>query len=115
MDNKGKYIPDLLTAPGDVIKVHLDSLKLTQDDFVTEAGLSKEIVTGIINGDLPITQDIASRLEKVLGGPVHFWLAMEQLYQEDKRKLAEQEQREMILDDTPTKILLKTLWARAFA
>lgn len=46
-------------------------------------GLSEKHVSKLINGDTPLTHQIAQRLESVLGAPASFWANLEIIYREN--------------------------------
>lgn len=68
--------------PGETIKEQLESQHISQKDFVTRMGIPIKRLNNLINGDVPITQDVARRLEMVLGVPAPFWIRLEKIYRE---------------------------------
>lgn len=83
------FLPDYLVTSGEVLQDHLDSINLSVKKLSSRIGLPQETIDQIIHAKSPITPDIASLLEKHLGRPAHFWLKLEQDYQEDKCRLEE--------------------------
>ena len=73
----------IATPPGFTIKEQIDNRGMTQKDFAKRMGLSEKHISRLINGDVQLTQDVAYRLEMVLGIPASFWNNLEALYRED--------------------------------
>ena len=64
--------------PGEVIADILDDLGMSQTKFAEILGVSRRTVNEIIQGQRPITVDLAIRIGKALGnGPV-LWLNLQQ-------------------------------------
>jgi len=83
-----EYSPDYLVAPGEILEEYLEYEGISQSVFAKQTGLSEEIIDGIIKAETPITEEIALRFECTLGRPAHFWINLEQQYQEEKVRLA---------------------------
>ncbi|MEB3219762.1 MAG: HigA family addiction module antitoxin [Nostocales cyanobacterium 94392] len=64
--------------PGEVIADILDDLDIDSTKFAEILGVSNQIVNEIINGQKPITVDIAIRLGKALGNGPRLWLNLQQ-------------------------------------
>lgn len=73
----------IATPPGLTIKEQIDDRGMTQKDFSKRMGLSEKHISHLINGEVQLTQDVAYRLEMVLGVPASFWNNLEALYRED--------------------------------
>lgn len=57
--------------------------ELTVEEFTKRIGLSERHISKLINGDTPLTHQIAQRLESVLGAPASFWDNLEAIYREN--------------------------------
>ncbi len=66
--------------PGYSIAEALEDLSLSQTKFSSAMDYSTEQVYKLVNGDVPINEDIAIRLERVLGIPASFWMNLESTY-----------------------------------
>lgn len=78
--------------PGATIREQLESRGMTQKEFALRMGLSEKHISHLINGQVELTQDVALRLESVLGLPASFWNNLESIYREKlTRVIAEQE------------------------
>ncbi len=90
-ETANRYVPDYAVSPGEVLEEYLDSYGMTQAELADRLGFAKKTVNEIIKGKAPIMPDTALKLERVFGRPTHFWNNLEQQYQEDRARLAEQE------------------------
>lgn len=76
------FAPNWVSPPGDTIADVLEERGWTQDELARRLGYTEKHVSQLINGKAAITEDIASRLERVLGGTANFWLRKEATYRE---------------------------------
>ena len=86
-----QLLSDLPIPPGETLAEEIEFIGMTQQELAREAGLSPELVHAIIQGEAPITETTAERLEKVLGVPSHLWVNLETRYQLTKARLEERE------------------------
>ena len=78
--------------PGATIREQLENRGMIQKEFALRMGLSEKHISHLINGQVELTQDVALRLESVLGVPASFWNNLESIYREKlTRVIAEQE------------------------
>lgn len=66
--------------PGYTIEEQLNENQLTQKEFAKLMELSENSVNALISGQMLLSVDIATKLEKVLGIPAQFWLNLEAIY-----------------------------------
>lgn len=64
--------------PGEVISDILDDLGVTQTQFAEILGVSRRTVNQIVQGQRPITVDMAIRIGKALGNGPQLWLNLQQ-------------------------------------
>jgi len=64
--------------PGEVIADILDDLEMNQTQFSEILGISDQTLNQIIQGQQPITVDLAIRLGKALGNGHQLWLNLQQ-------------------------------------
>lgn len=81
------FAPDWVSPPGESILDAIEERGWTQGELAVRLGLSEKHVSQLINGKVPLSVDIAQKLERVLGGPAEFWLARETKYQQHKARL----------------------------
>ena len=78
--------------PGATIREQLENRGMKQNEFALRMGLSEKHISRLINGQVELTQDVALRLESVLGVPASFWNNLEVVYREKiTRVIAENE------------------------
>lgn len=80
----------IATPPGCAIKEQLDYRKMTQKEFALQMDMSEKHISKLINGDVHLTPEVASRLEMVLGMSAEFWNNLEAIYQGKLQKAAEE-------------------------
>ena len=68
--------------PGMTIKEVLEDHHMTQKELAVRLGLSEKHISKLINGEVPLTQDVAIRLERVLDIEASFWNGLEAAYRE---------------------------------
>ena len=68
--------------PGMTIKEVLEDHHMTQKELAVRLGLSEKHISKLINGEVPLTQDVAIRLERVLDIEASFWNGLEATYRE---------------------------------
>lgn len=76
--------------PGETIKEMLDDRGMTQKELATRMGLTEKHISQLINGQVSLTLDVASRLESVLGVSIQTWLNLEAIYRERIYKVNEE-------------------------
>jgi len=103
------FKPDWVSPPGDSILDIIEERGWTQAELAIRLGYSPKHVNQLINGKVPLTDDAAVRLARVLGSTVSFWLTREARYRERLARLeAESEQAGWVtwLDELPLKELM---------
>ena len=70
----------LVSSPGDTIVDILEERGWSQSEFAERTGYTAKHVNLLIRGKASISEDVALRLEKVLGGTARFWLARDEGY-----------------------------------
>ena len=80
----------LLSCTGDSIQEHIDHIGMSQAELAERLGRSVKI-NELIKGKAPITKEIATKLEHVLGVPANFWLKLERTYQDELLEIEQME------------------------
>ncbi len=78
---------DWTTAPGESLQEAIEVEGFTPEQAAETSGIPYPVFLGILNGAVPITEDIAKKLTKVARYPVYFWLNYEDSYQKDIKRL----------------------------
>ncbi|MCK5524627.1 MAG: HigA family addiction module antidote protein [Thiomargarita sp.] len=79
---ENQFMPDYAIPPGETLAEELAARGMSQAEVAVLIGTSKEIINEIIKGKTPITAEMALKLESVFQLPSHFWVNLEQQYQE---------------------------------
>jgi HTH-type transcriptional regulator/antitoxin HigA len=101
---------DWTVPPGETLQELLEDQGLSQRDLARRAGLSPKHVNKLLQGLVPLSADVAVRLERVTGVPARFWNQLEANYRSDLERLRAQRDLAadvMWLDDFPVKELVK--------
>ena len=87
-DLAAPFTPDWASPPGDTLLDIIEERDWTQDELAQRLGYTPKHVNQLIKGKVPLTEDAAIRLERVVGSTVGFWLAREAKYRERCVRLA---------------------------
>ena len=90
MANKINSKSYIAVPPGESIREQLDMRYMSQKEFALRMSMSEKHVSNLLNGKVSLTNEVANRLERVLGVPARFWNRLETLYREDLRKVEEE-------------------------
>jgi len=78
------FAPDwILLPPGETIADLIEERGWSQTDLAKHLGYTLKQVSLLIDGKASITEEIALKLENVLGSTAGFWLRMEARYRAD--------------------------------
>ena len=78
---------DYAIPPGETLRELLDEKGLTQRDLARRTGLSPKHINRLLQGLVPLSPDVAQRLEHVTGTPARIWNRLEANYQSDLQRL----------------------------
>ncbi|MFA5241286.1 MAG: ImmA/IrrE family metallo-endopeptidase [Sulfuricella sp.] len=81
-DLAAPFAPDWVSPPGDTLLDIIEERDWTQAELAQRLGYTTKHVNQLIKGKVPLTEDAAIRLERVVGSTVGFWLAREAKYRE---------------------------------
>ncbi|CND64737.1 plasmid maintenance system antidote protein [Mycobacterium tuberculosis] len=79
--------PDYAVPPGETIREFLDDLGMSQRQLSSRLGLTPKHVNQLIQGLVPLSPDVAARLELVTGMPARLWNRLEADYQTTRTRL----------------------------
>lgn len=82
-----QFLPDWTVCPGATIKEILEIKKLSIPAFAREIGKSVDFVNRLLVGEEKITNALAVKFEKILGGTTSFWKNREANYRADLIRL----------------------------
>lgn len=82
MTKENQFMPDYAIEPGETLAEELVARGMSQAELAVLMDITKEFLNEIIKGKAPITPEIALKLEHLFQLPAHFWMNLEQQYQE---------------------------------
>ncbi len=82
MIKENQFLPDYAIPPGETLLEEIKAKSITKEELSLMIGISQEWLNEIIKGNAAITPEIALKLESVFQLPAHFWINLEQQYQE---------------------------------
>ena len=82
MSNYIEYKDRMAFHPGWYIKELIDESGLTQEEFAKKLGTTPKNLSILIRGDQSLSIDIATKLSRMLGTTIAYWLNLQQAYNE---------------------------------
>ncbi len=86
MITKNEYFPQTVSHPGKTLNEKLEELEMSHHEFAMRVVMNEKVITDIINGESPITTEIALLFENILQIPAHFWINRQKKYDESIAK-----------------------------
>lgn len=80
MSNYVEYGNKIAFHPGYYIKEYIDEMGLTQEDFANRLGTTPKNISYIIRGEQDISIDLATKLSRVIGTSVKYWINLQNEY-----------------------------------
>ena len=74
------FTPDYAIPPGETILETIEELEITQKELAHRMRIPVKTINEIIQGQAPLTQEIASELERVTHVPSSLWNNLESQY-----------------------------------
>lgn len=81
-DLTARFTPDWISPPGDSLLDMIEERDWAQAELAQRLGYTTKHVSQLIKGTVPLTEDTAERLARVVGSTTGFWLAREATYRE---------------------------------
>ncbi|MFA7242783.1 MAG: ImmA/IrrE family metallo-endopeptidase [Sulfuricellaceae bacterium] len=81
-DTLAEFAPDWISAPGETIADLLEERNWSHAGLAVRTGFTEKHIHLLLQGNAPISEDTALKLERVLGGSAHFWMNLETQYRE---------------------------------
>lgn len=82
MSNYIEYNDKVAFHPGYYLKEMVEESGLTQDDFAKRLGTTPKNLSVLIRGEQSLSIDIATKLSRMLGTSIAYWLNLQQTYDE---------------------------------
>lgn len=80
----------LAIPPGYTIREQLEDRHITQKEFALRMDMSEKHISKLINGEVHLTPEVASRIEAILGISARYWNNQEALYRETLQRVNEE-------------------------
>ncbi len=92
MSSTGKQLhplgdTDYAVPPGETLRELMEERGMSQRDLARRTGLSPKHVNKLLQGLVPLSADVAMRLERVTGTPARFWNQREADYRSDLERV----------------------------
>src|SRR5579859_6778112 len=78
---------DYAVSPGETLQELLEERGMSQRELALRAGLSPKHVNKLLQGLVPLSADVAVRLERVTGTPARLWNGLEATYRSDLERI----------------------------
>jgi plasmid maintenance system antidote protein VapI len=82
------FTPRWASPPGDTIRSVLEARGISLAQFAQELGVSIPTAESLLNGNVPISVDLARRMGTSIGGSVSFWVSRDGQYRDDLATVA---------------------------
>ena len=76
MFNDERLTPHMAVHPGEILREELRERGISTDDFARRLGMSSRNLHNFLRGDLPLSKDLAQKLEEHLAIPAPIWLRL---------------------------------------
>ncbi len=83
----------IAVPPGATIEEQIEDCNMTKQEFVEKMGMSERFIDELIDGNILLTNEIAMKLEEVLGVDAFYWSGLERRYREDLEKVNRENKR----------------------
>ena len=94
MSNYIEYNNKVAFHPGYYLKEIVDESGLTQEDFARRLGTTPKNLSILIRGDQSLSIDIATKLSRMLGTTVTYWLGLQQAFDEKTAEILSEKELE---------------------
>ncbi|BBB90729.1 MAG TPA: HigA family addiction module antitoxin [Methylomusa anaerophila] len=91
--SKIEYEELIAFHPGYYLREIIEDMGITQSEFAKRLDTTDKTLSKLLNGEIPLSNDIAQKLAQMLGTSVKVWLNLQNAYNE---KLVEIEQRKKL-------------------
>ena len=105
-----EFSPDYAVPPGETLLEVLEEREMSQAELSRRTNLSAKHINQLVKGHVPLSADVALRLDRVTGVPAHLWLSLESKYQERRARLADTAALERdlsMLEELPISAMVK--------
>lgn len=89
MSNQVLYKDLVAFHPGSYVEEIIDSLNITQEEFANRLGSTSKTVSQLVNGETPLSKDLAHKLSKLTGISFGTWMNLQNEYDKDMFEIEE--------------------------
>ena len=82
MSNYKEYNDSIAFHPGYYLKEIVEESGLTQEDFAKRLGTTPKNLSILIRGEQDLSIEMATKLSRMLGTSIAFWLNLQKTYNE---------------------------------
>lgn len=108
MNKSSTFLPNWASNPGNTIIDILNERNISLENFAIQMGSTINHIEKLINGNVPISFDIANQLELNIGATADFWVARDSQYRESLEKI--NKLQENWIKELPIKDMLNFGW-----
>lgn len=109
MSTSGMFVPRWASPTGDTIRDVMAVRGIPEDGFAGLVGMSPAAAADLLAGRAPLEVSVAMALAGTLGSTVQFWMSRDGQYQEDLRRLRDEQAAEAV----PVKDMVRRGWLPA--
>lgn len=92
MSNYIQYNDKVAFHPGYYLQEIVENSGLTQEDFAKRLGTTAKNLSVLLNGKQSLSIDMATRLSRMLGTTIAYWLNLQQAYDEKRAEIQSDEE-----------------------
>jgi addiction module HigA family antidote len=81
------YTCPFVVPPGEILEEKINEMGLSTEEFAKRLGMSTEALVQLFKGRLPLSPDMASRLEEATDIPAAYWNQAETHYRQKLENL----------------------------
>lgn len=89
--NYVKYHPIKAICPGETIQETMECMGWTPEVFAKMLNITLDELSNLLQGSIPVTVELANKLQEATGTSASIWLAFEARYKEVSELLAQEE------------------------
>jgi HTH-type transcriptional regulator/antitoxin HigA len=112
MSNSETFQPKWASVPGDTIADILSSKNISLQEFAKKMNSSVEYARELLHGFISINDELANKLEHIIGGSANFWIKREKKYRESTLRLKEEEESKWI-KELPIRDMIRFGWIKS--
>jgi len=112
MNDNEAFLPNWASPPGDTIADILYDRHIARTEFALQLGVSGDELDSLLEGEAPISIEIARALWQTLGGSVEFWMSRDLQYRGDMTRIRDLE--ESWFADLPIRDMVRYGWILPF-